>query len=225
MRAQVVLEKQHLQRSYLVVENLPLATGPRDLTASRRERRARLGIDPEARVVMFQGNLFPKRGLEALVQVAAGAPFHVVIQGSGPLTAAVSRSALPNLHLLEACPNREVLDWLAVADLAFVYYGERNLNTDYACSGKFYNAASAGIPVLCNRSVAFERFQQDHGGVIFVDSLAPAELRGQMEALLGDTSRLHKLGRQMRAAAAELAKEPRAERLLAAFRPLFKERS
>jgi glycosyltransferase involved in cell wall biosynthesis len=215
-RARVVLQAQRMNRDYLVIENLPLVTSPPDLVGDRSERRARLGLSPEERVVMFQGNLFRKRGLEELVEAAQGASFHVVVQGGGPLQGMLTRRSAPNLHYLEPCPNREALGWVAIADLAFVYYGENDLNSAYACSGKFYNAVYAGVPVLCNRLPAFLEFAERHGGVAFLESLAPDGLRERITQILQDPELRRDLARQMRQAALDLSRTPREENLLRA---------
>jgi Glycosyl transferase 4-like domain len=221
-RAEFVLRAQGLERDYIVIENLPLEAPLAAHAPDRAISRAMLGIAPEAQVVMFQGNLFPRRGLEALLEVGADASMHVVIQGAGPLRAQLARSAhgMTNVHLLEACPNEEALRWLAMADLAWVYYGDDNPNSALACSGKFYNAVYAGVPVACNPLPAFRSFHEKHGGLFFIDELDGPELRMRLCEILSDAPALARASRAMREAAAQLARTPRGEQLMQAIESL-----
>ncbi len=212
-RAEYVLQAHGARRDYLVIENLPLEDPLEANTPHRAISRAMLGIPPEARVVMFQGNLFPRRGLEALIEAATVGSAHVVIQGAGPLRSELGRAArgLANVHLLEACPNEEALRWLAMADLAWVYYGDDNPNSALACSGKFYNAVYAGVPVACNPLPAFRSFNEQYGGVFFVDTLEGPALRKRLGEILDDAPALTRASQSMRKAAAALARTPRAD--------------
>ena len=222
-RGEFVLREHDLQREYLVIPTLPLEPPLADRLRLRALARDELGIGPAELVVMFQGNLFPQRGLEALLEAAREERFHVVIQGAGPLRDALERTAraLPFVHMLPACPNEDTLGWLALADLAWVYYGDENPNTALACSGKFYNSVYAGVPVVCNPLPAFRAFAEKHGGVFFVDSLAPEALRTRLTVLLADRSAQRSAGEAMERAAAGLALTPRAEQLIAAVEALW----
>jgi glycosyltransferase involved in cell wall biosynthesis len=224
-RGEFVLREHGLQREYLVIPTLPLEPPLADRLHLRALARDELGIGPAELVVMFQGNLFPQRGLEALLEAARGDRFHVVIQGLGPLRGALERTAqaLPFVHMLPACPNEEALNWLALADLAWVYYGDESPNTALACSGKFYNAVYAGVPILCNPLPAFRAFAEQHGGVFFVDSLTTQSLRTRLTEVLADRSARRSAGEAMALAAAHLAGTPRAERLIAAVESLWTE--
>ena len=225
-RGEFVLRENGLQREYLVIPTLPLEPPLEDRLRLRTLGRNELGIGPVEPVVMFQGNLFPQRGLEALVEAAREAHFHVVIQGVGPLRGTLGRTAraLPFVHMLPACPNEDALGWLAMADLAWVYYGDENPNTALACSGKFYNAVYAGVPVVCNALPAFRAFAEQHGGVFFVDSLATQSLRARLTELLADPGARRSAGEAMVLAAARLASTPRAEQLIAAVESLWADR-
>jgi glycosyltransferase involved in cell wall biosynthesis len=222
-RGEYVLHEHGLRRECLVIPTLPLEPPLADRLRRRAQARNELGIGPAEPVVMFQGNLFPQRGLEALLAAAREARLHVVIQGAGPLRGMLERSAkgAPFVHMLPACPNEEALGWLALADLAWVYYGEENPNTALACSGKFYNAVYAGVPVLCNASPAFRDFAAANGGVFFIEELEPRRLAAQLREVLADKPALGRAGQEMQRAAAVLAGIPRSEHLLTALRALW----
>ncbi len=221
-RAEFVLRAHGLARDYLVIENLPLEAPLAAHAPERAISRAMLGIAPEAQVIMFQGNLFPRRGLEALLEAGAGTSVQVVIQGAGPLRASLARSAhgMANIHLVEACPNEEALHWLAMADLAWVYYGDDNPNSALACSGKFYNAVYAGVPVACNPLPAFRSFHEKHGGLFFIDSLEGPRLSRRLREVLADAPARARASRAMREAAAQLARTPRETSLIEAVEAL-----
>lgn len=218
-RACVTMQHQRLTRPYVVLENFPVfdpaAPMPTGYSQKVEELRQLRKL-----VVMYQGRLLPRRGIEQLVQAACTSGFHLVIQGSGPLLHAIERHE--NMTVLEPCSNNEVVSWLGLADLSFVYYENVGLNYAYACSSKFYASVFAGIPVLANHLPAFEDFAGRYGGVIFFDSLTPESIREAIISVANSPERLDTLKAEMRSARDQWLQRDQRQVIVRAFDQMMK---
>jgi glycosyltransferase involved in cell wall biosynthesis/peptidoglycan/xylan/chitin deacetylase (PgdA/CDA1 family) len=90
----------------------------------RRASRERLGLSPEARIVLTVRRLVPRMGLEELVDAAARLTdiegLEVAIGGTGPLLPNLQRragSAGAPVRLLGRVPDDALVDWYRAADL------------------------------------------------------------------------------------------------------------
>jgi glycosyltransferase involved in cell wall biosynthesis len=220
-RADIVIRTQRVTKPFVVYENFPIGSS----SPSDRERfRLRLysaGVPSDKPVVMFQGSISYKRGLEQMIEASKSCQFHMVIQGSGPLLPYLKRVAHENVTFLDACPNHECVSWLSAADLCFVYYENDCLNSAYACSNKFYAAIFAGTPIICNRLPAFDLFAQRYGGVVFLDSLSPQDVNNCIYKIVNTPGCYDRLKREILRAREELSHLPRKQRLLEAFQALI----
>ena len=221
-RAELMLREHRILRGYVVMENFPMGYRQAvDRVGARADLR-KAGVPDDRFVVMFQGSLAAKRGLEPLVEAARMGRFHLVVQGSGALKTQLQSTCHEYLTVLDACPNHETMQWLSGADASFVYYENDCLNSAYACSNKFYASIFAGTPVLCNRLPAFETFADQYGGVVFFDHLDPASLNARISAIKDDAAEYERIRGQVLAARSQLASGSREERLQAAIRELIK---
>jgi glycosyltransferase involved in cell wall biosynthesis len=226
-RAEVVLKAHKICRPYSVLENFPIINQLSEGDKARaKPTRQLLEIPSQEIVVMYQGTLMPDRGIEQLVGVACIGKVHVVIQGA-EIEGGQSIRQYLNQHVnegvtvLNACPNTEVLQWLSIADFAFVYYKNDCLNSAYACSNKFYNAVFAGVPIICNRLPAFESFSRRFGGIVFLDNLSSSEIHRCLECIMDDPRHYQKLKQEISMAREHLFSISREETILSAFSTLW----
>jgi glycosyltransferase involved in cell wall biosynthesis len=222
VRAQLILDRHHIHKPYVVYENFPVlekAQAGIDREVNR-ERLYNAGVPRDCHVIMFQGSIIKKRGLEELIYAAAEGTFHLVIQGQGALLNHLRTLANSHVTFLEPCPNNEALAWLGAADLAFVYYENDCLNSAYASSNKFFASVFAEIPVICNTLPAFQKFAHDYGGVVLIETLDPDEIRACIDYIMNNPEIYERLRFQMRNAKKKLLEIPQKENVVSAFQNL-----
>jgi len=115
-----------------------------------------LGLDPETRVVLYQGGFSVGRGVEELMGAVRRVQGCVlVVMGYGALEAEFKASAaLPEnqgkVHILPAVPPTELLEWVASADVIGVLFQHDTLNNYLSTPNKFLEAMAAGVPSVCS---------------------------------------------------------------------------
>jgi len=118
--------------------------------------RARLGLPPDRRVVLYHGGFMRDRGLQELIDVIAGPDFGdaaLVLMGSGPIEAELrARAAEPAAagrgHFLPPVPPDELLAWVASADVGVMVNQPRTLNERLSTPNKLFESLAAGLPVV-----------------------------------------------------------------------------
>jgi glycosyltransferase involved in cell wall biosynthesis len=138
----------------VIVMNCSYRFAPSESTPRRFHER--LGLDPETRVVLYQGGFSVGRGVEQLMAAVRGVPDCVlVVMGYGGLEAEFrAAAALPEnlgkVHVLPAVPPTELLDWVASADVVGVLFQHDTLNNYLSTPNKFLEAMAAGVPAVCS---------------------------------------------------------------------------
>jgi glycosyltransferase involved in cell wall biosynthesis len=178
----------------VTVLNTPPVWRPGETVPPSSDRiRAATGIPTESPVVLYQGGFSVDRGIEELIAALDEPPLRdvgvaVVLLGYGRLRDALRGQAerrRGRLHVLDAVPPAELLEWTASADLSFVGQPPRTLNQRLNLANKLFESLMAGVPVLVAtgtehcRLVAEERV----GACCDVDS--PASIAAAAASLLG----------------------------------------
>jgi len=138
----------------VVVHNCP----PRPVVAPPATDRIRTaaGIPDEAPVVLHHGSYRAHRGLEVLGDAFLRpelADAHLVFLGFGPLRSellgrATDPRAGGRIHVLDAVPLAEVVEWVASADLEGLLFQPEPLNHYLATPNKLFESLAAGVPVV-----------------------------------------------------------------------------
>lgn len=137
------------------------ATPRREAPVDDGRLRKATELDPETRIVLFQGGLTIHRGLQALVRSAAEYRdgWALVILGDGVLKAEltgladqVNRDAgRQRVFFLPGVPNAELAQWTAGADLGVIPYENVALNHWYCSPNKLWEYPAAGVPFIAPR--------------------------------------------------------------------------
>ena len=122
-----------------------------------RRSAGALGLPAAARVVLYQGGLGPGRGIEQLLAALPTLPAEavVVLLGYGPLRDTLlervdAAGPAGRVHVLDAVPPAELLDWVACADVAVAAIQPTTLNHRLSTPNKLFEALAAGVPVVAS---------------------------------------------------------------------------
>jgi glycosyltransferase involved in cell wall biosynthesis len=138
----------------VIVMNCSYRFTPR--TGRPRLFHDRLDLDPDTRVVLYQGGFMEGRGVERLLEAVHQVPgTALVAMGYGALESAYKESAdrpknQGKFYVLPAVPPTELLDWVASADVVGVLFQHDTLNHYLSTPNKFFEAMSAGVPSVCS---------------------------------------------------------------------------
>lgn len=144
-------------------------------TVRPRRFHERLGLDPETRVVLYQGGFSVGRGVEQLMAAIHQVPGAVlVVLGYGALEAEFRATAerpenRGKIHVLPAVPPTDLLEWVASADVVGVLFQHDTLNNYLSTPNKFLEAMAAGVPSVCSDHPGMGPIARETGCGIAVD--------------------------------------------------------
>jgi glycosyltransferase involved in cell wall biosynthesis len=186
--ADVMAERLRVKRP-LVVMNCSYRYEPAD----PRERRFhdRFGLDPAQKVVLYHGGLFPHRGIEELFEAMVGMPdgISLVLMGYGVLEPDFRKRAdeapwRGRVHMMNAVPPSELLDWVACADVAAMPIQASTLNHRLTTPNKLFEAMAAGVPAVVSDLPGMASIVTETGSGVLVDPTDPAAIRRAIETIV-----------------------------------------
>jgi len=185
--ADVMAERLRVERP-LVVMNCSYRYAP----AEPRERRFhdRFGLARATKIVLYHGGLFPHRGIEELFEAMIGLPdgIALVLMGYGVLEPEFMRRAgeapwLGRVHMMNAVPPADLLDWVACADVAAMPIQASTLNHRLTTPNKLFEAMAAGVPAVVSDLPGMASIVTETGSGILVDPADPAAIRRAIEEI------------------------------------------
>lgn len=106
------LVRSKIERAQILPSPLHLPELP-----EREEARARLGLSPEAHLLLIVGRLIPEKRIETALRAGSLLPHaELVVLGAGPLEKELARE-FPLARFLGQLPRPEALLWMRAADL------------------------------------------------------------------------------------------------------------
>jgi glycosyltransferase involved in cell wall biosynthesis len=185
--ADVMEQRLRVERP-LVVMNCSYRYEP----AEPRERRfnERFGLDPATKIVLYHGGLFPHRGIEELFEAMTGLPdsIDLVLMGYGVLEPEFRRRAAEapwrgRVHMMNAVPPAELLDWVACADVAAMPIQASTLNHRLTTPNKLFEAMAAGVPAVVSDLPGMATIVTETGSGLLVDPADPVAIRRAIEEI------------------------------------------
>ncbi len=159
----------------VVMNAAPLAT---TIVDDGRLRDA-LGIDPEKRILLYQGGMTVQRGLTILMDAIELLPetWLLAMIGDGPLrpelearaTAQADRTGSQRTRLLPAVANAELASWTAGATLGVMPYENTSKNTLNCGPNKLWEFPAAGVPFIAPRLLEVEKIVDRYGTGFLMD--------------------------------------------------------
>ena len=154
--------------------------------------RERTGLASDIPIVLYQGALFPYRGLPTLVDAMREVPdAALVLMGEGPLREALA-SQIASLGLssrafvLDPVPPDALLGVTASADVGVLPLDDVCLSYRYALPNKLFEYLTAGLPVAATDLPEIRRVVAGHDvGLLSPPGDAPA-LAQSLRTLLAD---------------------------------------
>jgi len=191
-----------------------------------------LGLEPQVRLALYQGNLQPDRSLDILVRAAAFLEPGIVLVLMGKavpptlcqLETLIGREGLADrVKIIPPVPYAELLDWTASADLGLIVCSpDYSLNIRMLLPNKLFEYLMAGLPVLASQLDAVAEVIGSYGVGRIVPILTPAEVGAAINAMLADPAALaHIRIRALHAAQSEFSWEQEQSTLLRLYHDIL----
>ena len=194
--------------------------------------RESLGLKPEVRIALYQGNLQPDRGLDKVVQAVSLLDSNIVIVLMGKAygdTRAQLEALIEQEHVADRVkivppvPYADLLNWTTSADIGLILYTpEQSLNVQWCLPNKLFEYIMAGLPILATQLDAVaELLAQYHIGRV-VPSLAPDSIGEAINCMLADTEELSAMRHNaLEAAQNELCWETEQQQLIGLYEKIL----
>ena len=180
-------------RRLVVVPNYPeIASGSADIEPGAvGPLRRILGFAPDRPIVLYQGRLGPRRGLDEAADAVLDVPgAALVFLGFGAgFDRELARDADPRYvdrhFTLPAVPPDELLAWVADADLVLMPLPPVSVNQTLVSPNKLWEATAVGTPVVVPSAISFMAglVEAEDLGVV-VPTTTPADLAAGIRAVL-----------------------------------------
>jgi glycosyltransferase involved in cell wall biosynthesis len=192
------------------------------------EVRDSLRGDRGRKVAVFIGALTRNRGLEQLIESARYLrEAEVVIVGDGLLRRSLEEKVKEmgleeRVRFMGWIPQRELLAYVASADVGVEPTQSTCLSYRYALGNKLFEYLMAGLPVAVSDQPQRRRIVEEYGvGEVF-DEKDPRSIAQAIDSIVSDEARYQEMRRKARwAAKEEFNWEVQAKKLIAAYEKLF----
>jgi glycosyltransferase involved in cell wall biosynthesis len=186
-----VLNRRYRPQRTVVVHNCPARTAPYD---GPDLLRLATGIPPSAPIVLHHGLLSSHRGLEVLTEAMLEPGLesaHLVLLGYGGLRDSMrvlsgTQRFAGRVHVLDAVPVEEVLNWISSADVGAIALPGTDMNLRLATPNKLFECLAAGVPVIVSDFPAVRRIVYDPAGPLgtICDPTRPASVALAIRSIL-----------------------------------------
>ncbi len=222
-----VLRAQYHVPNVILTRNVP-----RYQTVAKSDRlRQHLGLSPEVRIALYQGNLQPDRTLDSLVRAARFLEPTIVIVMMGNNTGATqaqletliaSEGVANRVKIIPPVPYEELLDWTASADIGLiVYFPHCSQNMKLCLPNKLFEFLMAGLPVLASQLAAVSEVIRTYNVGRLVSSPTPADIGAAINSMLADRNALERMHHNALCAAKEFCWEKESQHLIQLYRKVI----
>ncbi len=158
--------------------------------------RQHLGLSPDVRIALYQGNIQANRSLEQLVHAA---PFLdpgivIVMMGRAVETTRIqleeliaSKGVADRVKIIPAAPYEELLNWTASADIGLtIFKPGYTRSIRYCLPNKLFEYLMAGLPVVSSELDAIAELLKTYDVGQILPSLAPSDIGAAINSMLLD---------------------------------------
>jgi glycosyltransferase involved in cell wall biosynthesis len=189
--------------------NLPIY---RKVAKSNRLRE-HLGLAPDIRIALYQGNIQANRSLDQLVHAAPFLDPNIVIVMMGraveetriQLEDLIAKEGVADrIKIIPAVPYDELLDWTTSADVGLtIFQPGYTRSIRYCLPNKLFEYLMAGLPVLSSQLDAIADVLKTYDVGQILPSLASQDIATSINALLADPDTLARMRQNALKAARE----------------------
>ena len=162
-----------------------------------------LGLSPDVRIALYQGNLQPNRSLDQLVHAAQFLESNIVIVMMGRAVDSTriqleeliaSKGVADRVKIIPAVPYAELLDWTASADIGLtIFQPGYTRSIRYCLPNKLFEYLMAGLPVLSSQLDAIAELLETYDVGQVLPSLEPSDVGASINAMLADPAALARM--------------------------------
>ncbi len=210
-----------------VVRNLPLAKQSAVLPGSDEERplRRELGLSDRVPIVLYQGGVSVRKGVEILLEAFrwVNPPTVLVYLGYGPQVSSLKQRAkeleiTDRVFFHPAVPPKALLNYTADATVGVIPTKGGSLNYQYCLPNKLFESLQAGLPVVVSDLPEMAAVVKRYGvGEVFPDGDAESLAR-TLNTVLGEPERLKLYTEAANLAAQELNWEREESKFLEVYK-------
>ncbi|WP_165191000.1 glycosyltransferase [Caulobacter soli] len=219
------MEKRYGSKPFEVITNATERTPALEANPRPRRFHEKLGLPADVRVLCYQG-WFSKegRGLAELVAAMADVreDVHLVMIGYGDreyFRGIAERSGCTErVHILDAVPWTELLEWSASADVGIIPYQPIDFNHKFCSPNKLYEFIAARLPILANDLVYLRQVIEGEGFGMVAELTNPANMAAAINTMFDPETDIVSRSRQDMIAKGPAWEWPvEAEKLLAIY--------
>jgi glycosyltransferase involved in cell wall biosynthesis len=188
-------------RQVTLVRNTPLYQA-----VEKNDRlRQYLGLGPEVRIALYQGNIQEDRRLDTLVHAAKSLERDVVLVLMGKdmrktvsklQAQAIGEGVAERVKFVPPVPYEELLEWAASADIGLIIYApDHSLNVKMCLPNKLFEYMMAGLPVLATQLDAVADVLNTHDAGRTISSIDATEVGSAINAMIADRHALARMSR------------------------------
>jgi glycosyltransferase involved in cell wall biosynthesis len=165
--------------------------------------REHLGLSPQTRIALYQGNIQSDRSLDRLIREARFLePGNVIImmgQSIGPTVTELQslitcEGVADRVKIIPPVPYEELLEWTASADIGLiVHLPNFSLNIQTLLPNKLFEYLMAGLPMLTTELGAVVDIVKSYDVGQIVTSVKPGAIGAAINAMLADDTALHRM--------------------------------
>lgn len=150
--------------------------------------REKFNIAESDKIFLYQGGLYPGRGIDLLLNTFKSVPrdYKLVFLGYGPLTNKIinSQKTTENIFYHKAVSLEDLYDYTSSADYGFSLIEDLNLNFKYCLPNKLFEYIICKIPVIVSNLPEMSNFIKEYQIGCCAEDYSPESIKNSMDKII-----------------------------------------
>ncbi|MDZ7725177.1 MAG: glycosyltransferase family 4 protein [candidate division KSB1 bacterium] len=161
--------------------------------------RQNLGIPESIKIIIYQGQIAPSRGVDIIIEAVKSLPDVVlVLIGHGPYRFELRKKVDPKVldktvFILDPVPWEELAKYTASADLGIFALQNDSPHYYYALSNKIFEYLSAGLPIVFSDFPEMRKVIVENNVGRVVNEKKPSDIAGAIREILSNPKLYHQM--------------------------------